>query len=209
MDPTTLMSIMGMSNGSQTNPVLGKGLGIAQLLTGIVQQRKANKLYPDVPPMYYDMLNDYKRKARNTAVGGLYSTMLGNARQMLAQGSNAVMQTGNPMAYSFSQRRGASAINEMLANMAQRGMGYEQMAGQVGDTIANTRFQLDTNKWANMQQRASSNLRSGIDNLMMSFTGKGMKGNSGGTNTTQGEGQTTNFTPEQIETLQKVGLMTS
>lgn len=207
MDVATLMSVLGMSSGSQVNPRVASGLGIAQLLTGVSQQRKANKMYPDVPPMYYEMLNDYKRKARNTAVGGLYSSLMGKTRDMLAQGSNAVMQTGNPMAYAYAQRKGAGMMNDLLASMVQQRMGYEQMAGNMGNMVGNMRFQLDTNKWGNMQQKANTNIRSGIDNVLLGTIGSGMgkqeQAPTTGTMMTKQQMASSGMTPELLEALQK------
>jgi hypothetical protein len=197
---------------SSVNPGVAAGLGIAQLLTGMVQQKKANGLFPEVPPMYYDMLNEYKRKARNTEVGGLYSAGVAKNRNLLAQGSNAVIQTGNPMAYNFTQRKAGGLVNDILAAMTQRSERYDQLAGNMGMTIGGTQLQLDKSKWANAQAKASTNTRSGIDNILMGTLGRKVP------NTPTTQTPTTNMmspeiaqylglTPEKLQALQAAGLM--
>lgn len=210
LDPQTLLSLTGMA-ASSVNPGVAAGLGIAQLLTGMVQQKKANGLFLEVPPMYYDMLNEYKRKARNTEVGGLYSAGMAKTRNMLAQGSNAVMQTGNPMAYNFTQRKAGGLINDLLAAMTQRSERYDQLANNMGTLIGNMDFQLQGTKWNNMQAKASGNTRAGLDNILMGTVGRGMSPPPIPTQPNNMMSpqiaQYLGLTPEKLQALQQAGLM--
>jgi hypothetical protein len=161
--------------------------------------------------MYYDMLNEYKRKARNTEVGGLYSAGVAKNRNLLAQGSNAVIQTGNPMAYNFTQRKAGGLVNDILAAMTQRSERYDQLAGNMGMTIGGTQLQLDKSKWANAQAKASTNTRSGIDNILMGTLGRKVPSvptQAPTTNMMSPEiAQYLGLTPDKLQALQAAGLM--
>jgi hypothetical protein len=69
------------------------------------------------------------------------------------------------------------------------------------------RFQLDTNKWANMQQKANTNLRSGVDNVLLGTIGSGMgkqeQAPTTGTMMTKQQMASSGMTPELLEALQK------
>ncbi len=144
VDPTMIMSLLG-GGGQKPNPG-GQALGLVQLITGLIQNKKANSIMPQVSPIYQQLMSDYQRKARNTEVGSMFNATLNKARNTMAQGVNATLQTGNPMAYSFAGRSAAENINQLLATVAQNSLGYTQMAGAMGNKLADVQFQVDTNR---------------------------------------------------------------
>jgi hypothetical protein len=147
-------------------PLIGAGVGAIQSLIGNRQQKKADQMMPEIPPIYQAHLSDLRRKQRNADTGSLYSTMMNRAKNTLAYGNKAIMSTGNPMAYNFAQKRAADLLNGIAGAQQQARMGYEQSIGDVTDSIGNMRFQIDTNRWANKQAQAQSNKRTGMQNLM-------------------------------------------
>lgn len=170
IDPTMIMSLLG-GGGQKPNPG-GQALGLVQLITGMIQNKKANSMMPQVSPIYQQLMSDYQRKARNTEVGSMFNATLNKARNTMAQGVNATLQTGNPMAYSFAGRSAAENINQLLATVAQNSLGYTQMAGVQGNKLADTQFQVDTNRWANKAVPAQQNMASGLQNLLLGSVDK-------------------------------------
>lgn len=166
VDPTMIMSILGGTGGQKPN-VGGQALGLVQLITGLIQNKKANSMMPQVSPVFQQLMSDYQRKARNSETGSLYNNTLNKARNAMAQGTNAVMQTGNPMAFSFANRNAAEYINNLLATVAQNSMQYDQLAGAMGSKLADTQFQIDTNRWANKAVPAQQNIASGLENILL------------------------------------------
>ena len=165
-DPTMIMSILGGSGGQAPN-VGGQAMGLVQLITGLIQSKKANSMIPQVSPVFQQLMSDYQRKARNSEVGSAFNTTLNKARNTMAQGTNATLQTGNPMAYSFANRNAGEYINQLLATVAQNSMQYTQMAGAMGNKMADTQFQVDTNRWANKAVPAQQNISAGLQNMVL------------------------------------------
>jgi hypothetical protein len=161
-----ITGILPLLGGGAAAPVIGAGVGIAQLLQGMSQNKKADQMYPTVPPIYRLLQQDYQRKMRNAETGSMYNALLNKARQSLSTGSQSILQTGNPMAYNFAQRKAAEGINELLATVSKERQGYEGMNYTAADQSAKMGFQLASNKWANMATRGQQNTQQGIDNLL-------------------------------------------
>jgi len=155
-------------------------MGLAQMLQGYMEKKKADGMVPQVSPIYAKLMADYQRRARNSEVGSAYNNTLNKARNLIASSGNSVLQTGNPMAFAFAQRRGADYINELLAGVAQNAMQYTQMAGAMGNKMSDIQFQSDTNRWANKAVPAQQNMASGIQNMLLAI-----QQNAGGGGTTQ------------------------
>jgi hypothetical protein len=161
-------------------------LSLVQLIQGIMQQKKAVGMFPQIPPAFKLLQAEYQRKSRNAEVGSMYQNTLNNARNISANASQAILQTGNPNAYNFAQRGVGTMLNELLGQVQNKSMAYDQLSGQMVNKIGDMQYGADANRYNTKMAQGIENQRFGMNNLMNLLT-YNYGGEGGGGATAQGK----------------------
>ena len=146
------------------------GMSLWQMLEGMKQQKQAKGMFPQIPPYLRLLQAEYQRKSRNAEVGSMYSNTLNNARNIGANASQAVLQTGNPNAYNFAMRNTSQMMNDLLGKVQEKSMFYDDKAAGVGTKIADMQYGADANKYNTLMGQGVENQKFGMNNLMNLMT---------------------------------------
>lgn len=172
------------------NPGMAAGMGIAQLVQGGIQRKKAERLQPTLEdPQQVLAMQEYERRANNAMTGAGVSNSMRNLKQSQAGAYRALARSGNVGQYGALSRNLAQEQNELLAQGQQTEMGYRKMFDTMLNTVADRRLRLQSKKADAMSLRAESNIAGGTQNTMagLAMMGGAGKPNTGG-GTTGGAG---------------------
>lgn len=166
---------------SGANPGMAAGMGIAQLVQGGIQRKKADRLQPTLEdPQQVLAMQEYERRANNAMTGAGVSNSMRNLKQSQAGAYRALARSGNVGQYGALSRNLAQEQNELLAQGQQTEMGYRKMFDTMLNTVADRRLRLQSKKADAMSLRAESNIAGGTQNAM---AGLAMMGGAGKPNT--------------------------
>jgi hypothetical protein len=144
------------------------GIGLAQLVSGKRQQKKADAMMPAMEnPEERAMLNYVRRRKR------AYQT--GTASHTQGKQLAAMMKTG--MEKSMASAGGAKGLNQMskMYQQAMLGMNQQNLQGEQSyaameqkgvEKLADRRLQLGLLKYNTQQARAAEKIRGGRSNMM-------------------------------------------
>lgn len=168
---------------SGANPGMAAGMGIAQLIQGGIQRKKADRLQPTLEdPQQVLAMQEYERRANNAMTGAGVSNSMRNLKQSQAGAYRALARSGNVGQYGAMSRNLAQEQNELLAQGQQTEMGYRKMFDTMLNTVADRRLRLQSKKADAMSLRAESNIAGGTQNAMagMAMMGGKKKPDTGG-----------------------------
>lgn len=161
---------------SGANPGMAAGMGIAQLIQGGIQRKKAERLQPTLEdPQQVLAMQEYERRANNAMTGAGVSNSMRNLKQSQAGAYRALARSGNVGQYGAMSRNLAQEQNELLAQGQQTEMGYRKMFDTMLNTVADRRLRLQSKKADAMSLRAESNIAGGTQNAMAGMAMMGGK----------------------------------
>ena len=161
---------------SGANPGMAAGMGIAQLIQGGIQRKKAERLQPTLEdPQQVLAMQEYERRANNAMTGAGVSNSMRNLKQSQAGAYRALARSGNVGQYGALSRNLAQEQNELLAQGQQTEMGYRKMFDTMLNTVADRRLRLQSKKADAMSLRAESNIAGGTQNAMAGMAMMGGK----------------------------------
>jgi hypothetical protein len=150
-------------------PLVPIAMGAYQLISGMQKEKQAQSLFPSIPPIWYTMMQDWKRKQRNAEVGTLNQNAINTARNVVGAGNASLLATGNPSAYYLAQDKTANIMSQLLGNVQKQGDFYGQQAAEMGNKIGAGQFHLAEQKYGNAMTSAMDNQRQGWATLLAGF----------------------------------------
>jgi len=241
MDPVTMMllqgALSGTANGGQSggagvtqagtggipNPsetigssgkaALGIGLGVGQLISGKIKERKAEKLFPSLEdPAEQAFINELHSKQKAFETGTAVKTATDELAKSVKTTQRGIVKLsgGNVglaiKGLSATQKGAGSAINELYLRSLENSRFYTEMRGRVMSNMVQRRLDLQMNKFDQKMADARSLQKSGMSNTLAGI-GFGINvagGGEGGIGTTfnGGTGPTTSTTPASFQPLE-------
>jgi hypothetical protein len=164
------------------SPGAATGLGLAQLVQGQIQRKKADRAEPTLEdPQQVLAMQEYQRRANNAMTGAGVSSAQRDLQQNRAGAYRALAQSGNVGQYGALSRNLAQEQNQLLAQGQQTEMGYRGMFDKMLNTVADRRLRLQSKKADMLRQRSEANIAGGTQNALAGMASMGKLGGGGDT----------------------------
>jgi len=172
--------------------IAGGALGALQLIQGMAQQRKANKLRPGLEdPEQRMFLNEINQRRKAMRSGSAYTEdlrLLGGQQAstnqgLVSAGGGAGGATIN--ALLKSQRGTGAAYGGILANAEKTASAYDSMYEGVLEKVASRKLDLQTFEYNRALANAAKNKQAGESNILAALARQGPITMPGAQNNTQ------------------------
>lgn len=159
-------SFLSSINQKPLTPVVGGGM----TLTGLIMNRKANKMMPrDTDPAMLTLLEDIRRRHKNFSKNAAVTDAIDQVRRNAAGMIDPLIRSGDPslllMGSAVATEVSNSGINQAIAQESQNEAAYLPIISQLTEKVSQRKFDMQMYRSLLKRAMAGRLIQGGLDNL--------------------------------------------